>query len=173
MAKRKTLGENRLKRNIQRRDRLFPNLKPREIWNWAEDEVKGFATIPRTLPYIFRFMDAEAKYPLSSTYFALWCRLWDASGFIKMPNQSEMAMEAGFGGQRKISTWKSRMKELEALGFIKTQPLGDEQLGYVFIRNPYQVIKERNLKEKDQGLYNALFERTEAIKANDLHDEEE
>jgi len=148
-------------------------MKEEMIWNWDKEVVKGFATIPRTLPYFFKIMDDLSQYkPVSSTYFALWCRLWDSSGLIKIKNPTTLAVESGFSGQRAVSTWRSRMKILEEKGFIKTKPLGNEKYGYVFIVSPYYAVKKLlSTKEyTDEGSYNALWERAEDIKATDLED---
>lgn len=163
-------GIKRSQRNLNTRQRLFPELNENEIWNWSDKKTKGFITIPRTLPYFFAIMDELAEKPVSSTFFALWCRLWDANGFIKIDNQSELAMESGFSGQRKIQTWRSRMKKLEELGFIRTAPLGDEHFGYVVILSPYVVVKQK-YKDTNPGIYNALVQRTEFIGATDLNDD--
>ena len=110
-------GDERKKRNIRTRKRLWRKMKEEMIWDWDKEEVKGFATIPRTLPYIFKIMDDLSRHkPVSSTYFALWCRLWDSSGLIKIKNPTTLAVESGFSGQRAVSTWRIRMKILEQKG---------------------------------------------------------
>jgi len=144
------------------------------IWNWKERE--GFATVPRTIPYFARIMDNLSKSkPVSSTYLALWCRLWDESCLIKIDNPTAMARESGFSGQRALSTWRGRMKILEKIGFIKTKPLAEEKYGYVLILNPYHVVKKLvdTKKYTDEGWFNALWERHDAIGASDLDELEE
>lgn len=175
MAKKK--NDERKKRNIRTRKRLWPKMKEEMVWDWDKETEKGkykvigFIKIPRTLPYFFKIMDDLSPHkPLSSTYFALWCRLWDSSGLIKIKDPIDLAGESGFSGQRAISTWRGRMKILEKWGFIKTKPLGNEMYGYVFIVNPYYVTKKLYSTQKysNEGWYNALLERAEAIKATDL-----
>ncbi len=166
-------GAERKKRNIKTRKRLWPKMKDDLLWDWDVEAVKGFATIPRTLPYFFKIMDDLSLHkPVSSTYFALWCRLWDSSGLIKIKNPTSLAGESGFSGQRAVSTWRSRMKILEKWGFIKTKPLGNEMYGYVFLVSPYYVVKKlfNAKKYTDEGWYNALWERAQDIKATDLED---
>jgi len=67
------------------------------------------------------------------------------------------------------------MKILEKWGFIKTKPLGNEMYGYVFIVSPYYIAKKLYSTKKytNEGWYNALLERAEAIKATDLEDIDE
>jgi hypothetical protein len=169
MAQKKV--DKRMLRHIRTRKRLWPKLNENVVWNWKESD--GFATIPRTLPYFYKIMDDLSKSkPVSSTYFALWSRLWDPSGLIKINNSLMLALESGFSGQRAVTTWRSRMKILEKLGFIKTKPLGLEPYGYVLLVNPYYVVKKLHDSNKytDEGWYNALWERAEEIKATDLEE---
>lgn len=163
----------RTERNLRTRSRLWPDLSEEMIWNWTESD--GFVSIPRAMPYFFRIMDECSKSkPLSSTYFALWCRCWDESMLIKNNNSSILAGESGFSGQRAVTTWKTRIRLLEKHGFIKTAELAAEEYGYIVILNPYKVVKA--LYEKgnfsDDGWYNALIERAEEIKATDLDDDD-
>jgi hypothetical protein len=127
------------------------------------------------IPYIFKIMDDCSKSkPLSATYFTLWCRCWDESGFLKINNPSIFASESGFSGQRAVSTWRTRMRLLEKWGFIKTKKYGAEEHGYIVILNPYKVVKElyETKKYNDDGWYFALLERADEIKATDLEDDE-
>ena len=170
----KTIGEKRLLRNIETRKKLWPDLSSKLIWNWKTQ--KGFGTIPRTLPYFFKIMnDLSIGKPVSSTYFALWARLWDQSGLLKIRNAEELAWESGFTKKRAVDTWRSRMKILEELGFIKSQPLGTELYGYIFIVNPYQVLKElkTNKKYDDQGWMNALMERVDNLQVIESDDDDD
>lgn len=67
------------------------------------------------------------------------------------------------------------MRILVELGFIKSKPKGDEEVGYIVILSPYYVVKKlrKKRKVKNEGLYNALLERCEQIKATDLENDEE
>lgn len=162
----------RTERNIKTRSRLWPDLKDEMVWSWKESD--GFVSIPRTMPHFFKIMDDCSKSkPLSSTYFALWCRCWDESGLIKINNPSALAGESGFSGQRAITTWRTRMRILEKLGFIKSKPLSAEELGYIVLLNPYKVVKELHKSGKfaDDGWFSALHERADDIKATDLEDD--
>lgn len=168
----KKKGNQRTKRNLATRSRLWPTLSSEMVWNWRDRD--GFFNIPRTMPYFFRIMDECSKNkPLSYTYFALWCRCWDESGLIKINSPVLFAAESGFSGQRAVGTWRARMKILEKLGFIKTKPLGIEKLGYVVLINPYKVVKKlsQDGTYQDEGWFNALIERAEEIKATDFEDD--
>ena len=123
------------------------------------------------MPYFFRIMDELSKSkPLSTTYFALWCRLWDESGLITIKEPTLVAEEAGFSGQRAVRTWRDRMKILEKLGFIRCKPFSSNPFGYVLLLNPYGVVKRLWEKKKytNEGWYNALREYASSIKAADL-----
>ncbi|HCU23928.1 MAG TPA: hypothetical protein DF383_02835, partial [Deltaproteobacteria bacterium] len=78
--------------------------------------------------------DLSTGQPLSGTYFALWCRVFDHS-VVSIQNNSELAFESGFSGQRAETTWAGRMKKLEELGFIKIGASGINAFHYILILN--------------------------------------
>ena len=163
----------RTERNLRMRQKLWPDLDSEMVWDYTKS--KGWYHIPRVMPYFFKVMDDCSKSkPLSSTYFTLWCRHWDETGFFKINNPSLLTSESGFSGQRAVSTWRTRMRLLEKWGFIKTKPLGAEEHGYVLILNPYKVVKDlyETKKYSDDGWYFALCERADEIRATDLEDED-
>lgn len=167
-------GEQRLRRNLRKRKRLWPDLKKEMVWDWKDK--KGFTTIPRTLPYVFRIMDSlGGNRRLSPAYFALWCRVWDQSCLLKIDNPIHLAWESGYVKQRALDTWRDRMKRLKELGFIDSKPLANEEFGYVLLISPYYVVKNfwESGKYSDEGWYNAFVERTDSIGATDLDEEED
>ncbi|MBU2023713.1 MAG: hypothetical protein KKA29_15500 [Gammaproteobacteria bacterium] len=134
------------------------------IWNRLEHD--GFATIPRTLPYVNRILDAlsDNGMPLSQTYLALWSRVFD-EGLVEIRDKDSFAYEAGFTGQRAVTTWAGRMKKLRELGFIETKSGVSGEFQYVLILNPLSVIRAiYEGKEKDER-YNALFSRMQEVGA--------
>ncbi|WP_426916620.1 hypothetical protein [Serratia bockelmannii] len=56
-----------------------------ELKIWSRHEHDGFTTLPRTLTYINRILDflGGSGSPLSQTYLALWCRVFD-EGFVEV-----------------------------------------------------------------------------------------
>lgn len=117
----------------------WPDIDSKEIWDRRRHA--GFTTIPKTLPIIFCIMDSLSKgKPLSSTYLALWCRTWDDS-FITINDPQKLAVEAGFSGNRAITTLKSRLKLLEELGFIESKTI-EGQFSHILILNPHIVIED-------------------------------
>ena len=78
--------------------------------------------------------------PVSSTYLELWCRTND-DGFVVQSKQAEIAFASGFSGQRGVSTWKERVRKLEALNFLISKPGVSGSLHYVQLWNPYLIIK--------------------------------
>ena len=150
------------------RKQLWGDIDPDTIWNRKLND--GYTTIPRTMPIVFQIMDdlSEKSKPISSTYFSLWCRVFDES-FIEIKSPDEMAFESGYSGQRAVSTWKARMKILSNLGFINAKEGASGQYNYVLLLNPYKIIKEYYKKKKVQeGKYNALFARAQEVGAGDL-----
>ena len=156
-----------IEKNLNLRNQLWPDLDENLLW--IRTEKKGFTTIPRTMPYILQIMDELVSgKPVSKTYLTLWCRVFDES-FVEVKSPSEFAFESGFTGERAISVWKTRMKQLKEIGFIDTKSGASGEYNFILLFNPYVVIK--NLKEKksiSERFYNALFARSQEIGATDL-----
>lgn len=137
-------------------------LETTPIWNRNKND--GFTTIPRPLPHIMHLMDrlAGKGKPVSSTYLALWCRIWD-DGCLEIKDKEDLAYEAGFSGQRAIYSLAQRMRILQELGFIKLQRKGGNEFQYVMIVNPFWVIN--NMEEVDEDSYRAIELRMNEIGA--------
>lgn len=149
------------------RKALWPEVEESELW--LRTQRVGFTTVPRTMPLIGQVIDqiSGKGVPLFSTYLTLWCWVYD-EGIVEIRNPRELAHEAGFGGPRAEATWRSRMRRLEDLGFIKTKPglAGDFQ--YVLLLNPLRRIKEIYDEKPKDLLYNALLGRLAQIGADDF-----
>lgn len=151
------------------RNQLWPRLDDKLLW--VQGKKVGYTQIPRTMPLILQIMDAlSSGKPLSSVYLELWCRAFNHS-FVILNKQTEMAFHAGFGGQRAVQTWVTRMRILENLKFIDIKPGPSGDLSYALIWNPYLTIKSHN-ENKTAGfpndLYNGLLQRVIEVKATDL-----
>lgn len=159
-------------RQLELRDRLWPNLD--EKWIWHRKERDGFTTIPRCLPLIMSIMDdLSIGQPLSSTYLELWARSFDEY-FVTLSKSKELAFHAGFSGQRAERTWRQRMNVLHDLGFIDVKEGPSGSISYALIKNPYLVIKKLRTAGHP-GLradkYNALIERCIEIGETSLDDD--
>lgn len=112
------------------------------IPRWNRKRNVGFATFPRWLPIVNRIMDklSQGK-PISSTYLSLWFRVND-EGFIHIKDEKQMAIESGFDSDRNVSTWKTRMRELEKFGFIISRKGIKSEFEYVLIVHPSNAINE-------------------------------
>ena len=159
---------NKIRENYLRMRHEFFNDVSEDLL-WHRKRNVGFLSIPRCITFISMVMDELAETKVSSTYLALWCHTYDES-LVIITDQEAMAFESGFSGTRPVSTWKTRMKELETLGFIKAAP-GRHPYNYVLILNPFKVIR-RHREEgniKIGAAYNALFDRAlEVGAAEDL-----
>lgn len=140
---------------------------------WLRKQRTGFTTIPRTMNLIGRVMDhlSGKGFPLFSTYFTLWCRVYDEA-FVEIRNERELAFESGFTGTRGEVTWRARMRRLQELGFIDIKPGLASELQYVLIWNPVHAIatayERANLSE--DLAYSALKARLIEVGADDLDD---
>lgn len=159
----KSIGQKR----IELRSRLFPEVTMADLWH--RKYRTGFTTIPRGLPLIMTLMDKLSKgKPVSSTYFELWCRIFDESFIVLKPR--EMAVHSGFSGQRAEKTWSERMNILRHLGFIATKPGPEGDLSYAVVFNPYIVLKkifEKPHSVLDEADKNTLLQRMSEIGADD------
>ncbi|MAK61128.1 MAG: hypothetical protein CMK09_09145 [Ponticaulis sp.] len=158
-----------LKRQLAVRAKLWPELKPEELWTINND---GWVSTPRLMPLMMNIMDdlSGKGFPVGRTYLEMWCRLRDEQ-FLTLNRPEEMAFHAGFEGQRALRTWKDRVQRLANLGFIglKPGPLGD--LSYAVFYNPYHVVKRAYLAGLIQERkWQAIVVRANEIGAFDLDD---
>jgi hypothetical protein len=120
------------------RDSVWPDLDEQMLWN--RKSVSGFTTIPRTMPLVMNIIDALTKNkPAGSAYFVMWCRTFDHS-LLVIDNPMTLAVEAGFSGERALSTWKDRMRSLVELGFIDAKEGPSGPYHYVLLFNPHKVV---------------------------------
>ena len=143
----------------------------KETWLWNRKANKGFTTIPKTMPLILKIMDEMTKgAPVSSTYLTLWCHTWDNS-YVILNKHGDMANASGFGGQRGIHTWATRMKKLQQLKFIDIKPGKSGPMSNAIIWNPHFILRWHH-SVKTPGLtaasYAALLETALEIGAGDM-----
>lgn len=162
------------------RNSLWPDAAARA---WDRTSFGGFTTLPKTMPYLCRIMDDLSKgFPLSSTYLALWCATWD-NAFVRLNRPGDLAFASGFSGERAERTWYDRMRRLEGIGFVETQPSGASKMGFAFIPNPHVVLFQLRDAKTDpsasperrklaagltEGAFNAFVERALEIGCNDV-----
>lgn len=172
-ARQKSVRLRRIRgRAERRRAELWPDLDESQIWNRGKSD--GFSTVPRTLTLIGTIADmmAEKSKRVSTTYFGLWCRVWD-TGVVVIDNEYEAATEVGFTGERRIYTWRDRIKQLAKIGLIDVQsgPKGPNQ--FILLLNPYYVltrIHETQERRIQPQYWLALVERVEEIGARDIEE---
>ena len=142
---------------------------------WLRSERKGFTTIPRTMPLFMELIHEMSKrvtgsksIPAGKSYLVLWCRVFD-DAFVKVDVETVAAKEAGYSGERNVSTWREHLRVLQELGFIKYEAGPAGPCNFVLLLNPYQAVLA--LKEKgwlDKASEIALFQRAQEIGADDL-----
>ncbi len=146
------------------RDKYWPDVRKDRLW--FRKGNRGFITIPRGLSLVTRIMDALSPgKPLAGTYLALWCYGQDEM-IVTVQKPRQMALEAGFSGQRAEYTWRARMKKLEELEFIKSKSGFSGPYHYVLLLNPYlatKAIYEQHNNEVIDPLYNTLIDRLDEI----------
>jgi len=147
---------------------------------WLRNDRDGFTTIPRTMPLFMEAISDASKrvssgksIPAGKAYLVLWCRVFD-EGLVKIDVESIAALEAGYVGERNVSTWREHLRVLKDLGFIDFAAGLAGPCQFVLLLNPYHAIKALHKKGWVQpAAYTALFQRAQDIGATDLMDDEE
>lgn len=149
------------------RSRFWPEIDESRLWIRTRNQ--GFTTLPRTFTLIARILDrlSGKGVPLADTYLTLWCWVFDEA-MVEIRNPKEFAFESGFTGARAEATWKSRMRRLEELGFIKSKPGIAGEFQYVLLMNPLHVIRETYEGKEHDEAYNALVSRMLQVGADDF-----
>lgn len=145
----------------------------RELWPDSDDEVwvrlesKGFTSIPRILPLILLLITIldkpkkSGKGNPSKVYFDLWCRIFDEA-FLEVSDEEEFAYSSGYIGSpsRAVRTWREHIKLLTELGFIRTAPKGNREIGYVLIVDPYRAAEKlKAARRVPDAWWNAFLSR--------------
>lgn len=155
------------RKKLELRTQLWPSVSAEELWD--RQRTDGWLTVPRALPLTLRLMDTLSNKgkPVSSTYLDLWCRTFDDS-FVIVTNPNEMAFCSGFTGERAQSTWVSRVRILESLGFISVKP-GVTPVHYILIFNPFRVLKKHHEEKRlPDSYFSVLVQRMLEVGATDL-----
>lgn len=158
---------------IEMRKQLWPSVSDEDLW--LRSNSNGFTTMPRTMPLFMELISDVSKkvasgksVPAGKAYLVLWCRVFDEA-VVKIDSESSVAMEAGYTGERNVTTWREHLRVLEELGFIKSAAglAGPKQ--FVLLLNPYHAVKALYEKGWVQDVtYTALFQRAQEIRATDL-----
>lgn len=159
------------------RKQLWPSVTDEMLW--LRHDRDGFTTMPRTMPLFMDLIQDVSKQvttgksvPAGKAYLVLWCRVFDEA-LVKIEVEAVAAMEAGYTGERNVTTWREHLRVLKDLGFIDyaAGPAGPCQ--FVLLLNPYHAVKALNAKGWVQQLtYTALYQRAMEIGASDLDDDD-
>jgi hypothetical protein len=155
---------------LKMREHHWPGLDESKLWLRKNND--GYTTLPRTMPLLMNLINDLSKSvntgksaPAGKAYLVLWCRVFD-EGVVRIDNEAVMAFEAGYTGERNVTTWREHLRILRELGFIdyKEGPSGPCQ--YVLIFNPYHTVMA--LKDRIQpASFTAIYQRALEIGAAD------
>jgi hypothetical protein len=161
--------------SLKMRAHLWPEIQNNALWLREDVTRKGFTTMPRTMPIFVNLIQDVSKQvsdgksiPAGKSYLVLWCRVFD-EGFLKIDQEATAALEAGYAGERNVTTWREHLRVLKELGFIDYKPGPAGPCQYVLLLNPYRAVKA--LRQKgwlQEETYTALLQRTLEIGAIDL-----
>lgn len=146
----------------------WPKVGPERLWI-LDGKRGGFAQVPRTLSLLMNIIrDVVRKKTgktsaASNTYLVLWLHS-QGEGIARVESEEEVAFEAGYGGERSKSTFRTHMKALVDLGFIAHSGGTRSPYEWVLLYNPYQVLQELNGKDLvDKRHYTAMVQLLEDI----------
>lgn len=127
---------------------LWPEIGNDKLWLLHDKKRKGFAQLPRPMPLFMSIINDLSKrvgsgksVPAGRAYLVLWCRE-RGEAIVQIPNEMVAAFEAGYGGERSVSTWREHLRVLNELGFIDYKASGASPMHFVLLLNPYVVVKE-------------------------------
>ena len=177
-AARKRLSKAQ-KATLSMRKQLWPHITEDDLWLRADRT--GFTTIPRTMPLFMELIAAASKrvtagsksVPAGKAYLVLWCRVFD-EGLVKIEVEAAAAKEAGYLGERNVTTWREHLRVLKELGFIDYAAGLAGPCQFVLLLNPYHAVKA--LHEQgwvQQEAYTTLFQRAQEIGATDLDEDDD
>lgn len=128
------------KKTLELRNAFFGDIAG-EVW--SRHGAKGFTTIPRILSLVLSLIGELGKKGgnPSRVYFDLWCRSWDYA-LIQITDEQDMAYSSGYTGTRAVRSWREHILSLTDSGFILTKELGNRDVAFVVIRDPYKVVFE-------------------------------
>jgi len=151
-----------VERALQMMDIHFPEYNKTLLWDRKVNH--GFTTIPRTLPIVMQIIDQLTKgHAAGHTLFCLWSRMPDHY-LLVIENTTTFAAEAGFTGNRKVDTWRRRMKLLKSLGFIDSKNGASGEFHYVLLLNPNVAIEKLYRAGQVQSeIYSRLRDRLAEI----------
>lgn len=169
-------GEKAKQTNIDLRKVHWGDVKDDDIWLLNNERKRsGFAQVPRPLSLVINIINdiAKKKYgkavPAGKTYFVLWLHHY-GEGLVRIASEAEAAYEAGYGGQRNVSTFRLHMEILKEIGFIDFRKGVKGPMHYVLLLNPYAVVKRLHEQKDEFGVklvsdeqYAALVERVNDI----------
>lgn len=156
---------------IAMRQHLWPDVTDENLWILDDRRKKGFSSIPRVMPLLMNMIGDSSKHvsaksvPAGRSYLVLWCRVF-GEGFVKIENEMVAASEAGYTGERSISTWREHIRVLKELGFIDYKPGQAGPMQFILLFNPYQVAKALRAKKwLQEAQFTALLQRAMEIGA--------
>jgi hypothetical protein len=166
------------KATLAMRAELWPKVTDDHLWLRADRD--GFTTIPRTMPLFMELIADASKQvtagksvPAGKAYLVLWCRVFD-EGLVKIEVEAAAAMEAGYIGERNVTTWREHLRVLKELGFIDYKPGLAGPCQFVLLFNPYHAARALRAKGWVQdSAYTALFQRAQEIRATDLEEDDD
>lgn len=166
------------KATLAMRKQLWPDITEDDLWLRADRN--GFTTIPRTMPLFMELIADASKQvttgksvPAGKAYLVLWCRVFD-EGVVKIEVEAAAAKEAGYDGERNVTTWREHLRVLKELGFIDYAAGLAGPCQFVLLLNPYHAVKALHDKGwVQQGAYTTLFQRAQEIGATDLDEDDE
>jgi hypothetical protein len=143
---------SRGKKIAEKMDGLRDEYWPGEIpWKGSGSGESGWFSAPRTLPQILQIMrlpEVSGNQDPCMVYVELLARNM-GEGIVRITNEDEHAIDAGYTGTRARRTWQERMKVLEDSGFIRTRKIGTgPKRTYKWVLLVHPTVAIRRLMDK-------------------------
>ena len=153
-------------RRLDSREEIWPGSEA-FVWNPGSDDVKGFSTVSRLMPWItalIRELAGKGKDP-TGVYWELWCRDFGQS-IIEIKDEEEHAFAAGYLSNRALRTWREHIRLLQELKFIRIEACGNREIGYVLLIDPLAVAYwYHTQKQTPPGWWMSFSQRAKDIGA--------
>lgn len=154
---------------VEIRNLHWPDVKAEDLWLLGDRKRGGFAQVPRTLSMMMNVINDITKrktgkaVPAGKTYLVLWLHVFDEA-LVRIDSEADAAFEAGYEGERNVTTFRNHMNMLKELGFVDFRRGTKGPMQYVLLLNPYKVVKQLHAAGLIPNTqYAALLERASAI----------
>ena len=165
------LASKASQRRLELRKQLWPDAPNLHFTRLNRTRDVGFTTIPRLVSLACTVIQHVYDTGAARVYWDLWCRVYD-EGFVEIDDERSLALASGFKkGTRHVRSWQSKMRQLEALGFIVIRDRASSAFGYALLVHPQYALarlKRLNRSSVPEYLWALIGERLSEVGARPI-----